>query len=503
MKLGRNLLAGLTNSVWSALIGLAVVPLYLKYLGIEAYGLIGFFATTQAILSLLDLGLAPTINREVARGSASGDMREARNLLHTLAVVYGVMAGMIALLVVMLAPFIANHWLQSHNISPDTLVRAMMLMGMVVACRWPISLYMGALMGMQRLVVSSTVSIIMTTFGSLGAVAILAYVSPTIDAFFIWQAGVALLYVAVIRWVTWGVLGRENVGKFDFNGLKRIWRFSAGMSGVAISGVILMQLDKVLLSRLLSLEDFGRYTLAGVVASGLYVLLTPLFNALFPRMSALVASGDTEKLIHLYRTGTRLFLALFLPIAITAAVFAKYLLYLWTSNEQLAISSAPIVSLFLIGTALNGIMHFPYALQLAYGATRLPLTINAILIIVMVPMIIILARTYGAVGGASAWALLNGLYIFVGTWLTHRTLLNGTGIKWLFGDVALPLGMAVLVAGVGGELAKNSGYPDYAKLLMGLGLTFVAFIFTVLFSPQLRSAITNTVSIEKNNKFSI
>lgn len=491
MRLGRNLLAGLANSSWSAIVGLVAVPFYLKYLGIEAYGLIGFFATTQALLSLLDFGLAPTINREVARCSASGNMREARNLLHTLAVVYGVTAGMIALFIVALAPFIASHWLQSHSIGSATLARAVMLMGLVVACRWPIGLYLGALMGTQRLTLSSAVNVVMVTVGNFGAVGILAFVSPTIEAFFTWQASVAIFYVVVIRWISWEVIGREGVGKFDVDGLKRIWRFSVGMTGVALSGVILMQVDKVLMSRMLSLEDFGRYTLAGVVASGLYILLTPLFNAIYPRMSALVATGDTEKLIDLYKTGTRLFLALLFPIVVTVAMFSKDLLYLWTGNERLAISSAPIVSLFLIGTALNGVMHFPYALQLAYGTTRLPLTINAILIVITVPLTISLAKTYGPVGGAAAWAQLNGLYLFVGTWLTHHFLLKGIGAKWLLSDVALPLGMAILVSGVGGGLAHGCGYPHYVNLLIGIGLVPIAFLLTVLVSPRLRAVARN------------
>src|SRR6266436_4512420 len=253
MKLGRNLLAGIANSVWTAIVGLIVVPLYLKYLGIEAYGLIGFYTTTQVLLSLLDLGLAPTINREVARSSASGEFHEARNLLHTLGVVYWVTAGIIALVISALAPVIAKHWLQSSHITPPTLIRVIVLMGLVIACRWPIGLYQGALMGMQRLTVSSAVNIVMVTCGNLGAVAILAFVSPTIEAFFIWQAGVALLGAAAMRWAAWRVVGRVDTGKFDVNGLKRIWRFSAGMSGVAVSGIILMQLDKVLLSRMLSL----------------------------------------------------------------------------------------------------------------------------------------------------------------------------------------------------------------------------------------------------------
>ena len=74
---------------------------------------------------------------------------------------------------------------------------------------------------------------------------------------------------------------------------------------------MLMQLDKVLLSRLVSLEDFGVYALAGVVASGLYVFLTPLFNVIYPKMSELVAAGNEVKLISFYESSTRIFLSLF------------------------------------------------------------------------------------------------------------------------------------------------------------------------------------------------
>ena len=141
MTLKRNLLAGLGNSAWSALVGLAAMPFYLKYLGIEAYGLIGFFVTTQAVLSLLDMGMAPTINREVARCSATGNLNEAGKLLHTLAVVYWIMAGLIALVILALAPLIAGYWLQSKQLLPETISHAVMLMGLVLACRWPIGLY--------------------------------------------------------------------------------------------------------------------------------------------------------------------------------------------------------------------------------------------------------------------------------------------------------------------------------------------------------------------------
>ena len=67
MSVKRNVLANYVGQGWSALMGLAFVPLYIRYLGIEAYGLIGVFAVLQACLSLLDMGMTPTLNREMAR----------------------------------------------------------------------------------------------------------------------------------------------------------------------------------------------------------------------------------------------------------------------------------------------------------------------------------------------------------------------------------------------------------------------------------------------------
>ena len=500
MRLGRNLLAGLANSVWTALIGFAVVPIYIKYLGIEAYGVIGFFATTQAVLSLLDLGLAPAINREVARCSASGEMKEARNLLSTVSIIYWGMAALIAVAGVLLAPFVAGHWLQSNALSVETLTHAVMAMSLVVACRWPIGQYLGALMGMQLIGQSSLINIFMVTLNSLGAIVILAFVSPTIEAFFLWQTGVAIAYVTLMRAFAWRAIGTAGVEKFDSKRLKKIWRFSAGMSGIAVSGVILMQLDKVLLSNLLSLEDFGRYALAGVVSSGLYVMLTPLFNAICPRLTALVAAGDSVKLIEMYRSGTKLFLSAFFPVAVAAAVFSKDILYLWTGNSHLAATAAPIVSLILIGTMLNGVMHFPYALLLAYGETRIPLVTNLILISLMVPLTIYLTTEYGGVGGGASWAILNTIYVFVGTYRVHKKLLPQIGRAWLLSDVLLPLAVSVLLTGFGCELmaAHYTNIPSHVAA--GFVLALLSFMVSISINRKISMNEIKNIFVQSFNR---
>lgn len=489
MRLARNLLAGLTNSVWSALLGLAVVPFYLRYLGVEAYGLIGFFVTTQALLQLLDMGMAPTINREVARCAAAGDIKESGRLLHTLAVVYWGIAAAIAVLILVIAPLIASHWLKSRQLSPETIAHAVMLMGLVVACRWPIGLYQGALIGAQRLTVSSAINMATTTIGSLGAVAILAFVSPTIEAFFTWQACVGLGSAIAMRTAAWRIIGRTGQHRFDTAQLKRVWRFTASMGGVGVTALVFTQLDKVILSKMLGLGEFGHYMLATVVVSGLYVLVAPLFNVIYPRFSALVVTGETAKLIELYRLGTRLLATVLFSIAIVLALFAEDLVLVWTGDPSLAAPVARIIPLLLIGSALNGVMYFPYALQLAHGMTWIPLTINAVLMCLLAPGIIYLAHTYGALGGAMAWMIAEVVYVLLGPWLTHRHILKGLAPRWLLQDVCLPLLMAALIVMAGHGAIQAGDFSPAWRLAWAACLVVLAPMLSLMASPQLRNAL--------------
>ena len=388
-----------------------------------------------------------------------------------------------------LAPLIAGHWLQSKHLSQQTLEHAVALMGLVAACRWPIALYQGALIGAQRLAVSSGVSIVMVTMGNLGAVAVLAFVSPTIEAFFIWQACAGLVYAATMRWTAWRIVGRLDGIRFDVEKLKTIVRFSAGMGGIALSGLVFTQLDKIVLSKILSLEDFGHYMLATVVVSGLYVLVMPIFNVVYPRLSALVVAGDTVKLTTTYRMGTRMLGAVLFPIAMLLAVFSQDLLSVWTGNIGTALIVAPILSLLVIGSALNGIMFFPYALQLAYGMTWIPLAINIVLMCFLIPLVIFLAQEYGALGGAMAWLTSQLVYVMLGPWLTHRYLLKGLASKWLLQDVGLPLILSVLAGFVGMYVTQKTGYSVYVELILGAGLALFASVLTVCLSPSLRSVV--------------
>src|SRR5665647_2375777 len=93
MSLKRNILANYLSQLYVTLIGIVMVPLYIKYMGAEAYGLVGFFAMLQAWFNLLDMGLTPTMARETARyrGGAT-DALTYRRLVRALEGIFFIVA---------------------------------------------------------------------------------------------------------------------------------------------------------------------------------------------------------------------------------------------------------------------------------------------------------------------------------------------------------------------------------------------------------------------------
>lgn len=472
----------MTNSVVTIAVNLVALPFYLRFLGVEAYGLIGFYTMLQAVSQSLDLGLAPTMSREAARASTG---RHVSDLLHTLGIVYLCVSVLIGVLGVVTAPWIGGHWLSGKQLSTTVVVQAITLMGVNLACRWPISLYQAALIGAGRLWLSSAVNIAISISGVAATIAVLAFWSPTIKAFFLIQACMGLIQVSILRVTAWKVVGMPGA-RFDVACLRRIWRFSFGMSGVAITSLAFTQLDKIMLSKLLDLRDFGYYMLAALLAGGLQVFIAPAFNAVFPRFSSLVATGQLDELSKVYSLGSAMLSAALFPLALTLAFHAQDIVALWTGNVDLAARVAPLVAMLAMGSALNGMMHFPYALQVAFGMTKIPFGINVGLLVLLAPLTMLLAMAYGGKGGALSWLLVEIIYIFFGTWLTGRKVMPSAGIPWLFRDVGVSLLMSSVIVLLGAWVAQVSGLPKLPRLGIASIAALSAFLVSILSNPSSR-----------------
>jgi O-antigen/teichoic acid export membrane protein len=482
----KNIAANFAGSVWTGLMSLLFVPLYIRFMGIEAYGLIGIFASLLALLALLDMGLGNTLNREMSRLAVQENKaQDMRDLLRSLEIPYWGMGLVLGAAIALLSPVIAYHWVQPQALSPASVQRAIVSMGIATAFQWPMSLYAGGLMGLQRQLSLNGINIAMSTCRGLGAVLVLWLVSPTVQSYFTWQIVMSAAHTSLLAFFLWRNLPcAPKKPRFRGDLIRGIWRFAAGITMISLLSTILNQMDKVILSRLLTLREFSYYSLASMCALNLGRFIGPVQQATYPRLSNLVSLGAWEELTRLYHKSAQLVSVLTVPAACVVALFSRELLQLWIRDPVTVAQSHMLLSVLVTGTALWGMMFVPYSLQLAFGWTRLSIQMNFVAVLVLLPGIALLTKMFGALGAATVWVVLNSGYLTFGIHFMHKRLIPAEKWCWYREDVGLPWITSVAVAG---------GFRLLAPVPGGI-LPAVAYIVLVSTATLCATALATSVT---------
>lgn len=488
--LEKNIGANLFGNIWQVVMSLLFIPLYIKFMGVESYGLIGIYIILSILAGMLDMGLSGTLNREMARRSMSpGKEQEMRNLARSLEVVYWGASIIIGIVIIVLSPFIAHHLVKAEQLSPHTIEQAIMMMGLALLLLCPAGFYSGGLLGLQRHVLYNVINAVMSTFRYAGVVLVLWLISPTIQAFFLWQIVVNVVHTFLLALYFWSrlpVVDKQAV--FQKQLLKGIWRFAAGIGGTTIFGIVLTQLDKIILSIMLPLEMFGYYTLASVVAMSPLRLSGPMFNSIYPQFTQLFSLDDQEGLKQLYHKGCQFMAVLILPASVIIALFSYEIILLWTQNPLTAENTYLLISILVCGTALNALMHLPYALQWASGWTRLSFFKSLVAVILYLPLIVYMTITFGAIGAASSWLILNIGYVFLEVPIMHRRLLRRDKWRWYRQDVFMPLFVASVIA-ASGKLFINHSLAQVTLLTYLIVISALTLGITAIITPVMRGWI--------------
>ena len=480
----RNIIANIIGKVWVGMMSFVFLPVYINLLGIEAYGLISVFVSLAALIAILDMGLSTTINRELARLTTMKDTeQEARDLVRTMETIYWALGLAIAAGVIAAAPWIARHWVHASKLSPAVVTQAIMIMGLILAFQWPDSFYTGGLMGLQRQVTVNYIRGVIATVQGVGAVLILKFVAPSISAYFLWQIIICAVQTFTLLAFLWAMLPKAPRRPcYRQEILRANWKFTSGITGISLLAVLFTQLDKIVLSKLLTLEMFGYYGLAVTMANLLAYIVNPVFSAVFPKFSQLVVENQVVELATLYHKSCQLLSLILIPIWIIGALFSPELILLYTHNVKTVSNVHLLFSLILTGTALNSLMMMPYALQLAYGWTKLSLYQNALATLLFVPIMFWMIRHYGTSGAAIVWIMVNASYFPIMIPIMHTRLLRGEMSRWYMTDIGRPLVVSVTI-GLFARFFMPRGAPLICILLYILATAAAAFIASAFATP--------------------
>lgn len=493
-SLKRNIVSVYTSQIYVTGVGIAMTPLYIRYMGPEAYGLIGFFSVLQALFNFLDMGLTPTTARETARyGGGAMDALNYRRLTRALEGVFFGVALVGGTLMFVSADRVASDWLSISALSYAETSASIQLMSAVVVLRWISGFYRGVIGGHERLFWLGVFNAGIATLRFVLVMPLLIFFDATPVAFFKFQLLVAFIEISTLAWFAYRLMPAVPFNKrisWEWAPLKSPLKFSLSIAFTASVWVLVTQTDKLVLSRILPLSDYGYFSVAVLVASGIAILSGPVSGAIMPRMARLHAENRHEDINAVYRHATQLVMVVVVPVSLVLAFYPEEVLWAWTGDATLVEKAAPVLRLYSVGYCVLAASAFPYYLQYANGNLSLHVIGNVLFIALLIPSVIFGTLRFGMEGAGWAWLAANSVYFIAWVPLVHKRFFPGQHLNWLVRDIfaiAVPATMMV------SALASISSFENFksrwavagALLLIGL----IALVISIVCSSYFRSSV--------------
>lgn len=486
----RRLISSYAAQAYIGLIGILLMPVYMRHMGIEAVGLIGFFLMMQAWLQLLDLGLTQTLSRDMSLfkvGSMS--LRDIWQRLRTLEWMLVSISMIATIIVVGAKDRIVTDWLSIGGLVPDMVAISIVAMAIAAAFRFLLGIYRASLTGLGRQVWVNAAAALFATAKFVGVLPLLVYWSSAPVVFFLFQAVVGGIELLTFAWMLYRVLPKNPTGVLPYPEVLRLMLpMAAAMAFSALIWSVVTQADKLVLSNILTLEDYGFFTLGVLVASGVLMLIPPLNQVLQPKMTMLLSSSRHDELRDLYQLATQLVAAVFFGIGGVMAVFAEPLLLVWTGDAAASSAAAPILVWYSLAYTTIGLLLLPFLLQFAHGKLRLHVIGNILMLSLLLPLMIIGALQYGGAGAGAALLFVNMVFVVLWVPQVHKRFLPELVWQWPLldvGRVAVPILVALLAA--------RQLMPDVENRALMIGLLalvlVVALAIGLLFGGRTRGLV--------------
>ncbi len=424
----RVMLAALTG--WAGtLTGFAVrfflTPFTLHYIGETQFGLMALAGSIIAQGSLLDLGIGPAITRYVAEYHAQKDYDRARSLAATAFALYCVL-GLVVIIagavIAWLSPYIFNVPASERMTSVEVIFLMALNLGLSIPAATPNSV----LRGLHIYGIANGISVFTSLLGAAATVAALLTGGDVVAVVAV-QIPVMLVSRAINAWY---VRRYAPEMRFHWRDVKRefvkvLMSFSLALFAMDAAYSLHTKTSELVIGAFLPVSAVTPYAIARRLGMLAQSLVEPLQGAFLPAASHLNAQGSMDGIRSLYLVGSRVNLALFLPLSGTFIALAGPLLALWVGPQYA--QYAPIVVIVTLANVAE-FSHWTGGSVLLGLARHHTLAIAAsCAAIASLVLSLLLVRPYGLIG-VSFGTMLPAVGLSVGFMWPY--MVRTIGVKW-------------------------------------------------------------------------
>ena len=314
-------------------LGIFMLPFNTSHLGQSAYGLWALSASITFYFSILDLGYAGSLVKFVAQYRAQ---RNSLGLNQIVSTMFFVFLG-IGVFAFAIASLIAVNLQSFFNLGPDQAAtgRAILLViSAYIALGFPFSVFGAITNGFQRKYLNGVTGLVTSITVALVNVAVLLLGYGLVELVICTTAVRMLSYIGY-RLNAYRVFPALQIRlrHFGLSRLKELTGFSAYMMVIDLANKLNYATDTLVIGVFMNTAAVAIWAVAQRLIEFTQRFTNQLNGALFPVVvdSATVGNGDRLRVVLLQ--GTRLSLAMVIPIATTLALLAEPLVLIWVGPQ--------------------------------------------------------------------------------------------------------------------------------------------------------------------------
>lgn len=405
---GGRALAG--NTLWNLvgqgapmLVAIFTIPVLVRYLGTDRFGVLNLAWMTIGYFTMFDLGLGRALTKLVAEKLGGGDKGELPALIWTASVMMAVFGVVGAVATWLISPMLVTQLFKVPEAIREETFNTFYLLAASIPIIISTSGLRGILEAMQRFDLVNAVRVPMGIFTFAGPLLVLPFTNNLL-----WVTAV----LVIGRCVAWGIhlllcfrvipsLRRGIVVRRSM--VRPLLSFGGWMMVSNIISPFLVYLDRFLIGVLVSVSAVAYYATPWEVVTKFLIVPSALVGVLFPAFSA-VFSRDLHRAALIYRRGQKyVFLSLF-PITLLAVTFAKEGLMFWLGPE-FAENGFRVMQLLAVGVLVNAMAMIPFSFVQGAGRPDITAKFHLFEALFYLPCLWLLTVRYGIVGAAIAWLL--------------------------------------------------------------------------------------------------
>jgi O-antigen/teichoic acid export membrane protein len=399
----KNLLSVYGVNLINGLCGIAFIPLALRYLGSEGYGLFSIFIILTSYVYLAELGITRYFTRILAQDR---DILKQKKQIQLAVSIY-FRIGVILILITPIFIYVVPKYVFPVQGSETILIIIIVFAIIEFLLSIPSTLIMIYNIGNEKFINVSKFNLIsgitrhfllITTvllFHSLIVVMSVVLLRRCIDVFY------ALKTLDKLPKGSW----KPNYNKGEF---KRIVSQSIFLSMSQLAQITVLALGTYLVNKHFSIKEVGNYKAAFDLTTKIWFISNGLGLVVFPKFSSILTSNSQKiNLVNKMKVYNQVSWFLYNFIFIIA-LFCLPLL-----KEVLLIEEINLFALLLLGVCLNAHTNLSYEYLQAEGKFKIVTIINFLVLIIMVLVFYGLLNNFELISIGLAWLVSQFIYSFV------------------------------------------------------------------------------------------